>query len=138
MALWSSSSEDAMPTNSLNSHGEFIIDCTVRPSGDVWVGRFRIHHGGRTIHQDDTGGHASSEQAKAAALTAGRTYIRMVLGVRGEWTCGICEGDLHISDVEVEHDSAGICFYCPKCRARNSLRNEGALGGPLELVQVKS
>jgi hypothetical protein len=127
-----------MPTNSLNSHGEFIIDCTVRTDGGSWIGRFRIHHDGRTIHQAETAEYAVSEPAKAAALADGRNYIRKVLGVRGAWICGACSVDLHFSDLEVDYDLAGIHFYCPECRSRNALRNAGVPGGLLNLVQVKS
>lgn len=46
-----------------------------------------------------------------------------------------CRAVLARGQVRSMHEDSGWCFYCPDCKTRNALKNIGALGGPVELVQ---
>ena len=49
-----------------------------------------------------------------------------------------CRAVLARGQVRPTHEDAGWCFYCTDCKARNELRDIGAPGGPVELVQPES
>jgi hypothetical protein len=46
-----------------------------------------------------------------------------------------CRAVLARGQVKSVQENDGWCFYCPDCKARNALKNVGAEGGTVELVQ---
>ncbi|AWV03289.1 hypothetical protein DM992_28875 [Burkholderia sp. JP2-270] len=46
-----------------------------------------------------------------------------------------CRAVLARGQVRSRQEDDGWCFYCPDCNARNELKDIGASGGPVELVQ---
>ena len=46
-----------------------------------------------------------------------------------------CRAVLARGQVRSMQEDDGWCFYCPDCNARNELKDIGASGGPVELVQ---
>ncbi|WP_446900730.1 hypothetical protein [Burkholderia sp. YIM B11467] len=46
-----------------------------------------------------------------------------------------CRAVLARGQVRSRQEDNGWCFYCPDCNARNELKDVGAPGGPVELVQ---
>ncbi|RXV69112.1 hypothetical protein D1006_28895 [Burkholderia stabilis] len=46
-----------------------------------------------------------------------------------------CRAVLARGQVRSRQEDDGWCFYCPDCNARNELKDVGAPGGPVELVQ---
>lgn len=46
-----------------------------------------------------------------------------------------CRAVLARGQVRSIQENEGWCFYCPDCKARNELKNVGAPGGAVELIQ---